>query len=157
VRIEPINGPGICGADFPMKVAALGDSPMMSYSDTLRPPGSVPNAGPQSWPMTSEPRYAPQPASRQAYPGEQQYSNPMRPSPVQRQPLYSSGSDSASAGAPMQITPQSSGGYYDRAGSPDAPSDYGRSRSSSTQDDYMRAGSPDAQSDYRSAPAAPSR
>lgn len=128
VRIQPINGPGICGADFPMKVAALGDSPMMSYSEGLRPPGDVPNAGPQRWPVTSEPRqeprYAPPPSSRQAYPGEQQYSNPMRPAPVQRQPLYpssSSGMDSSGAGAPMPITPLANGGYYDRAGSPDAP------------------------------------
>jgi hypothetical protein len=26
VRIEPIDGPGVCGADFPLKVAALGES-----------------------------------------------------------------------------------------------------------------------------------
>jgi hypothetical protein len=136
VRIEPINGPGMCGADFPMKVAALGDSPMLGYSGDLRPPGDVPNAGgsnagPQRWPVTPEPRYTPPPSSRQVYPGEQQYSNPMRAAPVQRQPLPpSSGASSSSAGAPMPITPPSSGsGYYDRAGSPDAQPDY---RSSST-------------------------
>ena len=44
VRIEPINGPGMCGADFPLKVAAFGDSAMLGYSGDLRPPGSVPNA-----------------------------------------------------------------------------------------------------------------
>jgi hypothetical protein len=87
VRIEPINGPGMCGADFPMKVAALGDSPMLSYSGDLRPPGNVPNAGArnagaQRWPVTSEPSYTPPPSSRQVMPGEQQYSNPMRPAPV---------------------------------------------------------------------------
>jgi len=26
VRIEPINGPGVCGAEYPLKVAALGSS-----------------------------------------------------------------------------------------------------------------------------------
>ncbi len=26
VRVSPIEGPGICGADFPLKVAALGES-----------------------------------------------------------------------------------------------------------------------------------
>ena len=38
VRIEPINGPGMCGADFPFKVAALGDSAMLGYSGEMRPP-----------------------------------------------------------------------------------------------------------------------
>ncbi len=42
VRIEPINGPGMCGADFPMKVAALGDSPMLSYSGTCVRPAMCP-------------------------------------------------------------------------------------------------------------------
>ena len=149
VRIQPINGPGMCGADFPMKVAALGDSPMLGYSETLRPPGEVPNAGSQRWPVTNEsrqerrqePRYAPQPSSsRQIFPGEQQYSNPMRPSSVQRQPLYPS-SGSAASGAPMPITPSSDGGTYDRGGSSDR------------REDYMRAGSPDAQPDYRSGSA----
>jgi len=135
VRIQPINGPGMCGADFPMKVAALGDSAMLSYSEGLRPPGDVPNAGPQRWPVTSEPRYTPPLSSRQAYPGEQQYSNPMRQTPVQREPLYpSSGASSSNAGAPMQITPPSSGGrYYDHAGSPDAQPDYGRMSSTGSR------------------------
>ncbi len=41
VRIEPITGPGICGADFPYKVAALGEPSAVGYSDELRPPGTV--------------------------------------------------------------------------------------------------------------------
>ena len=39
VRIDPISGPGICGADFPLKVAALGEA-STSYGfadDDLRP------------------------------------------------------------------------------------------------------------------------
>ncbi len=39
IRSEPIRGPGMCGADFPLKVAALGDSAMLGYSGELRPPG----------------------------------------------------------------------------------------------------------------------
>ncbi len=54
VRVEPINGPGMCGADFPLKVAALGDQPLLGYSD-LRPPGDVPGVGPQRWPVTTAP------------------------------------------------------------------------------------------------------
>ena len=43
VQIEPIEGPGMCGADFPLKVAALGESsPLVGYADDLRPPGSIP-------------------------------------------------------------------------------------------------------------------
>jgi hypothetical protein len=43
--LKPIDGPGMCGADFPLKVAALGESTMMSYADDLRPPASVPMPG----------------------------------------------------------------------------------------------------------------
>ena len=42
VRIEPIAGPGICGADFPLKVAALGEGSTYGYTDELRPPGAIP-------------------------------------------------------------------------------------------------------------------
>ncbi|MGD9922856.1 MAG: extensin, partial [Pseudorhodoplanes sp.] len=62
VRIEPINGPGMCGADFPFKVAALGDAPLLGYSG-LRPPGEIPNAGPQRWPVTAAPRSAAPPVT----------------------------------------------------------------------------------------------
>ena len=54
VQIEPIEGPGMCGADFPLKVAALGESsPAISYSDDLRPPGSIPTNSTQMprWPI----------------------------------------------------------------------------------------------------------
>ena len=45
VQIDPIEGPGACGMDFPLKVTALGEySPAMSYADELRPPASIPNA-----------------------------------------------------------------------------------------------------------------
>jgi hypothetical protein len=45
VRMSPIEGPGICGADFPLKVAALGPSTALGYGDEYRPPASIPNAG----------------------------------------------------------------------------------------------------------------
>jgi hypothetical protein len=58
VRISPINGPGMCGADFPFKVAALGDGAALGYSDEpLRPPGSIPGASlPPRWPATETTR-----------------------------------------------------------------------------------------------------
>jgi hypothetical protein len=52
VRISPIEGPGVCGADFPLKVSSLGDSVPLGY-DELRPPGSIPNVGQAQprWPI----------------------------------------------------------------------------------------------------------
>ncbi|HEY4407075.1 MAG TPA: extensin family protein [Xanthobacteraceae bacterium] len=56
VRISPIDGPGICGADFPMKVSSFGDSVPMSYSDELRPPAAVPTGPvPPRWPIVQPP------------------------------------------------------------------------------------------------------
>jgi hypothetical protein len=43
VRIEPIEGPGMCGADFPLKVAALATGNAIGFADELHPPGSIPN------------------------------------------------------------------------------------------------------------------
>ena len=40
VRISPIEGPGMCGADFPLKVSALGEGPALGYvEEPVRPPG----------------------------------------------------------------------------------------------------------------------
>jgi len=59
-QLKPIEGPGICGADFPLKVALLGESSTMSYDDDLRPPGAIPNAGVNQprWPPVEQ-RYTP--------------------------------------------------------------------------------------------------
>jgi hypothetical protein len=46
VRIRPIRGPGMCGADFPLKVSILGESGPLGYSDELRPPGDIPRGAP---------------------------------------------------------------------------------------------------------------
>ena len=106
VRVEPINGPGMCGADFPLKVAALGDQPLLGYSD-LRPPAEVPNAGPKRWPVATVP------AARSATPAlsepddEPRFANPARRSAVQRQPLTPRSRQNA--GAPLQIVPQTYG------------------------------------------------
>jgi hypothetical protein len=56
VRIASIDGPGACGMVYPLRVSSLGSTSALSYDDeTLRPPGSIPNAAakgamPQSWP-----------------------------------------------------------------------------------------------------------
>ena len=33
--LGPINGPGMCGADFPLKVAALGESQILAHADWI--------------------------------------------------------------------------------------------------------------------------
>ena len=56
VRIDPISGPGVCGAEYPLKVAALGESSgsFGFVDETLRPPGNVGNA--PRWPISQPPR-----------------------------------------------------------------------------------------------------
>jgi hypothetical protein len=52
VRIKAIQGPGVCGADFPLRVSVLGESAPLGYSDDPRPPGAIPGttASPR-WPI----------------------------------------------------------------------------------------------------------
>src|SRR5664279_5457158 len=65
VQMEAIAGPGMCGAEFPLKVAVLGEGTAMGYADDLRPPEGIPNASMAQprWPA-SEPRYAPPPVQQ---------------------------------------------------------------------------------------------
>src|SRR5262249_6738372 len=52
LRIRPIHGPGVCRADFPLKVSTLGESAPLGYSDELRPPGDHPRgSAPPRWPI----------------------------------------------------------------------------------------------------------
>ncbi len=65
VRVSSIEGPGMCGADFPMKVAALGESRMLSFGDDPRPPAGI--AGGPRWPIAAARTsgdYAPAPPTR---------------------------------------------------------------------------------------------
>ena len=58
VRIEPIEGPGVCGAVLPLKVAAFGESSTFGFADeAIRPPGSIPGGAQQPrWPIAQQPR-----------------------------------------------------------------------------------------------------
>jgi hypothetical protein len=60
VRIDPISGPGVCGAEFPLKVAAFGEgsSSFGFADDDLRPPGNIGNQ--PRWPVAPQP--PPQPS-----------------------------------------------------------------------------------------------
>ena len=71
VRIKSINGPGVCGADFPLRVSSLGEAAAIAFGPELRPPGGIPNAVPAAqprWPIAEpldqDPRYEQRPASR---------------------------------------------------------------------------------------------
>jgi hypothetical protein len=86
VRIEPISGPGVCGAEFPLKVAALGESnSTVGFADeSLRPPGSV--GGPSRWPVQQQPSQ-PMVRATSNYPNAYPHSAP----PAQQQPSYGGG------------------------------------------------------------------
>jgi hypothetical protein len=81
VRISPISGPGVCGAEYPLKVAALGESSAaFGFADELRPPGSIGN----------QPRW---PASQPPAPPQQSY-----PDTAMRQP------QGAPSGGPISLS-----------------------------------------------------
>jgi len=71
VRIDPISGPGVCGAEFPLKVSALGEvsSTYGFANDDLRPPGTIGNQ--PRWPVSQPPP--------QIYPSSQPYPQPNYP------------------------------------------------------------------------------
>jgi Extensin-like protein C-terminus len=59
VRISPISGPGVCGAEYPLKVAALGESSgSFGFADDLRPSADIGNQ--PRWPMSRSPPPQPQ-------------------------------------------------------------------------------------------------
>jgi hypothetical protein len=92
VRIDPIAGPGVCGAEYPLKVASLGEaSGSYGFADEdLRPPGTIGSNQPR-WPVASPPQSAyPPPAT---YPPSSSY-----PAAPIRQPGYGT-----APGAPISL------------------------------------------------------
>ena len=86
VRIDPISGPGACGADFPLKVGALGESsgPFGFADEDLRPPADIGNQ--PRWPISRPPPSYPQAS---AYPQASPYPRaPTYPETAVRQPAY---------------------------------------------------------------------
>src|SRR3981081_1237235 len=55
VRINPISGPGVCGADSPLELRALGErrGSFGFANNDLRPPGNVGNQ--PRWPVSQPP------------------------------------------------------------------------------------------------------
>src|SRR3954452_7764133 len=97
VRINPISGPGVCGAEYPLKVAALGESSgSFGFADELRPPAGIGGDQPR-WPVSR-----PQPAAPvSSYPTLSSYSD----APV-RQPAYGSGSNGPISLTAPGVTPE---------------------------------------------------
>jgi Extensin-like protein C-terminus len=82
VRISSIGGPGICGMDYPIRVAALGDNPPLAYdAEPPRPPSAIPSGGVRE--MTQD---LP-PVVSQGWPDA--LSRKARPSPAQSSPVQS--------------------------------------------------------------------
>jgi hypothetical protein len=96
VRIDPISGPGVCGAEFPLKVAALGESSgSFGFADeSLRPPGNIGNQ--PRWPISPPP--PPPPAS--SYPATSTYPSSPYSNSALRQPTYG-----AAPGGPISLAP----------------------------------------------------
>jgi hypothetical protein len=121
IRVRPIDGPGVCGADFPLKVAALGANSVLGYAgEVVRPPGAIPGpsapasqprwpiADPQYRPPQGEPQFRwqrgpdpyhsrqPEDPSNHAQPSEPQH-RPPQAAPRSTPPVHS--------GEPMPINP----------------------------------------------------
>jgi hypothetical protein len=119
VRISPIEGPGICGADFPLKVAALGEASPLAFADDVRPPGAIPKVTGSSqprWPVskpqpTSSDYFSPAPITSepmpQAYPAQRAsdaYVPPPNSGNYLRAPdQRSAAAPAIAAGEPMSI------------------------------------------------------
>ena len=103
VRIDPITGPGACGADYPLKVSALDEGgPTYGFADEdLRPPAPI--GGQPRWPINQQPSYPPaQNYPQNSYPRSSypQGSYPQtRAYPDSRQPAYG-----AQPGGPISLT-----------------------------------------------------
>jgi hypothetical protein len=82
VRIEPITGPGVCGADFPLKVSAFGEPSAVGFTDDPRPPGTI-----GRFPLAEPPDARPTPSDPYARPQPRAYPAPGRPQPVATGPI----------------------------------------------------------------------
>jgi hypothetical protein len=108
VRISSIDGPGICGISYPLKVSALGESTPLGYDDEPPvPPGSIPNASmPQHWPLIQSSPLPPvaQPAASPY--GGSQYGQPQYGQPPYGQPQYGASPPPVSPPSPPQYGQQ---------------------------------------------------
>jgi hypothetical protein len=83
-ELRPIQGPGMCGADFPLRITMLGEGGPLGFADDPRPPGRIPTI----------PEYPPAAPAAPAAP---------YPAPTYRAPTYQ---PAGGPGAPLTITPE---------------------------------------------------
>src|SRR5262245_22062750 len=107
VRIKAISGPGVCGADFPIKVSALGDSMPAAYSDDLRPPSTIPSNSPTAsmprrWPGAAAPA-PPAYESPTSYPASTVETRPLQAPPGADGPAWPTRADE-----PLSLDPRAS-------------------------------------------------
>jgi len=102
VRISAIAGPGMCGADYPLRVSALGESGPLGYDDEpMRPPGAIPDAAlPPRWPVQS---------NALPPPPQAQYGPPQPVQPQYRSPQYAAPPGSLPQYGTAQTLPAQSG------------------------------------------------
>ncbi len=92
VQVKPIQGPGMCGAEFPLKVSALGEMTRLGYSDIPRPPGNIGNASQMpAWPRQAqyfdpEPLQDTRPAQLGRTPGAPEIGSPQTTAPQGYEP-----------------------------------------------------------------------
>jgi hypothetical protein len=132
VRISAISGPGMCGADFPIRVSALGESAPLGYDDEpVRPPGLVGSAMPQHWPVAQSnalpPPQATPPTAIPPYGPPQTAPVQGRPSPSAPAPFGPTRTAAPQPGRPMSLyapgVPEP--GEDDAAFEPTPPQPYG--------------------------------
>ena len=120
VRIDPISGPGVCGAEFPLKVAALGEaSSAYGFADDLRPPAPIGNQ--PRWPINQQPSpppaqapYSNQAVSQPGYGSQPNYGG---------QPSYGSRQNGPISLTAPGVAPQQDEIDLPADGSPDARAD----------------------------------
>jgi Extensin-like protein C-terminus len=107
--LKPIQGPGMCGADYPLKVAVLGELPITGYADDVaRPPNAIPQYSPAypPPPMTSAaPAVAPNASSRVGAPYSPDPLYAPTPDPYPRTASPNRTGSTATPGAPLSLTP----------------------------------------------------
>jgi hypothetical protein len=164
-QIDPIEGPGMCGMDFPFKVAALGEaSGTMSYADPPVPPGSIPHASSADMPRwpPNEPRYAPQVRSAPVYTAPVTRA-PQTTPPVRGEVLrwvpgpqgIDRSQTSAPAQRPMSISPQQSAPPAAMRAAPLPPATYEQSGDDDDRTTYQNGYPAARPSSYPRASARP--
>ena len=112
-QLPAINGPGTCGADFPLKVAALGESAALGFADDPRPPGVIPPFAMSQRPLPTPSDAYPQPTNAERYPS---------PYPAQQ----GNAAYPDQPGAPISLDPSDAEPDEDEEIYPPAAPSYGR-------------------------------